>query len=49
MLGLGRLRAIGGSGARAHEAAALGALLLEGDPFTAAARVAAGAAAALPR
>ncbi len=40
-LGLGRLLAIGGAGARAEEAGTLGAVLLEGDPFTAAAQVAA--------
>ena len=44
-LGLGRLLAIGGAGARPEEAGAIGALLLEGDPFSAAAQVAAVAAA----
>ncbi len=40
-LGRGRLLAIGGAGARPQEAGALGALLLEGGPFDAAAQVAA--------
>lgn len=39
-LGIGRLLAIGGAGARGQEAGALGALLLDGDPFSAAAQVA---------
>lgn len=43
-LGLGRLLAIGGAGARPQEAGALGAVLLAGDPFSAASQVAAIAA-----
>ncbi len=43
-LGVGRLLAIGGAGARVEEAGALGAVLLQGDPFSAAAQVAAVAA-----
>jgi MerR family transcriptional regulator, light-induced transcriptional regulator len=43
-LGVGRLLAIGGAGARTEEAGALGALLLQGDPYSAAAQVAAVAA-----
>ncbi len=44
-LGGGRLLAIGGAGARPEAAGRLGALLLEGDPFSAAAQVAAAVAA----
>ena len=43
-LGVGRLLAIGGAGARVEEAGALGAVLLQGDPYSAAAQVAAVAA-----
>ena len=40
-LGLGRLLAIGGPGARREEAGAIGAVVLEGDPYSAAEQVAA--------